>query len=86
MIMTPQQDLRAEIQGALQMLDSAHSIAVQLYRGPKDPVPFDLWDAMEQAKLALRSIDDMESDEDRAAFRHGHHVSYWDFAPADYGR
>ena len=84
--MTPKQTLRSDIQGAIQMLDSAHDLARLNYRGQKDHVPFDLWDALEQAKLALRSIDEMESDEDRAAFRHGHHTSYFDFVAADYGR
>ncbi len=84
--MTPQQALRANIQNAIDFLDRAHAVAVKLYRGPKDPVPFDLWDALEQTKLALRSLDEMESDDERAAFRHEHHVSYFDFVTADYGR
>ena len=84
--MTTKQTLRSDIQGAIQMLDSAHDLARQLYRGQRDHVPFDLWDALEQTKLALRSLDEMESDDERAAFRHEHHVSYHDFVSADYGR
>ncbi len=81
--MTTKQTLRSDIQGAIQMLDSAHDLAVQLRLYDAG---FDIWDAIVQAELGLantrRTLDQTQRRELRQEMVKRSH----DFVAADYGR
>ncbi len=81
--MTTKQILRSDIQGAIQMLDSAHDLAVRL---SLYDAGFDLWDTIVQANWALGNIDRTLSMEERRKIQRGLLTASHDFVAADYGR